>query len=139
MTEQELKKRRELQKFAEEIDFACVNLPYEDRYEIAKALTILGYQRIPEDSMVIKKSKLDLLVAQSERIIIDKDGNFINYAMYEGDKVLSKAEYRDYVSHEIAERIFHELMMKISFDGHTLGVWKHDVLELAKKYGVNII
>lgn len=47
MTEQELKKRRELQEFAMDIDFASVNLSTEDRYEIAKALMILGYQKIP--------------------------------------------------------------------------------------------
>lgn len=114
----------------------------QERYfynkSLAEVLTAKGWQKIPEDSIVIKKSQYDFVVAKSERIIIDKYGNFVDYAIYDGDKVLSKAEYRDYIAHEVAQHIFNELMMHVSFDGHTVGIWKNDVLKLAEKYGVDV-
>ena len=37
---------------------------------------------------------------------------------------------------DLAERIFADLFSKVSFDGHNVSVWKTDLIEVAKKYGV---
>ena len=38
---------------------------------------------------------------------------------------------------EIAEEIFKKLKGKVGFDGHNISVWKCDLVEIAKEYGVN--
>ena len=39
---------------------------------------------------------------------------------------------------EVAEDIFQRLYQHIKFDGHTVAVWKNDLLCIAKEYDVNL-
>ena len=39
---------------------------------------------------------------------------------------------------EVAEDVFKRLYQHIKFDGHTIGVWKNDLIEVAKEYGVSL-
>ncbi len=39
---------------------------------------------------------------------------------------------------EVAKDIFNRLYQHIKFDGHTVGVWKNDLLCIAKEYGVDL-
>jgi hypothetical protein len=38
---------------------------------------------------------------------------------------------------EVAEEIFKKLKSRVGFDGHNISVWKCDLVEIAKEYGVN--
>ena len=38
---------------------------------------------------------------------------------------------------DLVEQIFADLFSKVSFDGHNVSVWKNDLIEVAKKYGVD--
>lgn len=39
---------------------------------------------------------------------------------------------------EIAKEIFEKLYANIKFDGRTVSIWKNDLIEVAKEYGVNL-
>lgn len=39
---------------------------------------------------------------------------------------------------DIAKEIFEKLYANIKFDGHTVSVWKNDLIEAAKEYGVSL-
>ena len=64
-------------------------------YQIYKQL-----QQLEDD---IESGKLNYITR--ERIPIDKDGNFIDYAVYPTDRVLTKTEYRDYLIREVIKII----------------------------------
>ena len=38
----------------------------------------------------------------------------------------------------IAKEIFEKLYANIKFDGHTVSVWKNDLIEAAKDYGISL-
>lgn len=39
---------------------------------------------------------------------------------------------------DIAKEIFEKLYANIKFDGHTVSVWKNDLIEVAKDYGISL-
>ena len=39
---------------------------------------------------------------------------------------------------DVAKEIFEKLYANIKFDGHTVGVWKNDLIEAAKEYGISL-
>lgn len=39
---------------------------------------------------------------------------------------------------DIAKEIFEKLYTNIKFDGHTVSVWKNDLIEAAKEYGISL-
>lgn len=39
---------------------------------------------------------------------------------------------------DIAKEIFEKLYENIKFDGHTVSVWKNDLIEVAKEYGISL-
>lgn len=39
---------------------------------------------------------------------------------------------------DIAKEIFEKLYANIKFDGHTVSVWKNDLIEDAKEYGISL-
>lgn len=39
---------------------------------------------------------------------------------------------------DIAKEIFEKLYENIKFDGHTVSVWKNDLIEAAKEYGISL-
>ena len=39
---------------------------------------------------------------------------------------------------EAKDRIFKDLFSKVGFDGHNVSIFKNDLIEIAKKYGVTI-
>lgn len=39
---------------------------------------------------------------------------------------------------DIAKEIFEKLYANIKFDGHTVSVWKNDLIEAAKEYGISL-
>lgn len=39
---------------------------------------------------------------------------------------------------DIAKEIFEKLYANIKFDGHTVSVWKNDLIEAAKDYGISL-
>ena len=49
---------------------------------------------------------------------------------------LYKAGYRK--EDDVAKEIFEKLYSNIKFDGHTVSVWKNDLIEVAKEYGISI-
>ena len=51
-------------------------------------------------------------------------------------EVLYKAGYRK--EDDIAKEIFEKLYANIKFDGHTVSVWKNDLIEAAKEYGISL-
>ena len=49
---------------------------------------------------------------------------------------LYKAGYRK--EDDVAKEIFEKLYSNIKFDGHTASVWKNDLIEVAKEYGISL-
>lgn len=39
---------------------------------------------------------------------------------------------------DVAKEIFEKLYENIKFDGHTVSVWKNDLIEAAKEYGISL-
>ena len=39
---------------------------------------------------------------------------------------------------EARDRIFKDLFSKVGFDGHNVSIFKNELIEIAKKYGVTI-
>lgn len=39
---------------------------------------------------------------------------------------------------DVAKEIFEKLYENIKFDGHTVSVWKNDLIEVAKEYGISL-
>lgn len=39
---------------------------------------------------------------------------------------------------DVAKEIFEKLYANIKFDGHTVSVWKNDLIEVAKEYGISL-
>lgn len=39
---------------------------------------------------------------------------------------------------DVAKEIFENLYANIKFDGHTVSVWKNDLIEAAKEYGISL-
>ena len=39
---------------------------------------------------------------------------------------------------DVAKEIFEKLYANIKFDGHTVSVWKNDLIEAAKEYGISL-
>lgn len=39
---------------------------------------------------------------------------------------------------DVAKEIFEKLYAHIKFDGHTVSVWKNDLIEVAKEYGISL-
>ena len=39
---------------------------------------------------------------------------------------------------DIAKEIFEKLYANIKLDGHTVSVWKNDLIEAAKEYGISL-
>lgn len=72
-----------------------------------------NYRKIPENAVVLTREKYELIEAKSTRIPIDKDGNFIEYAIYDTDKVLTKPEYRDYVYNKARKETAKEILSYI--------------------------
>lgn len=75
-----------IKEMAEDIDFACVDLSKDTRLEVARALTVLNYRKIPENAVVLSKEELDelkqakiLLSFREETIKYLEDAN-IRYA-----------------------------------------------------------
>ena len=52
------------------------------------------------------------------------------------DQIMREQGYRK--DSEIAKEIFEKLYANIKFDGHTVGVWKNDLIEAAKEYGISL-
>lgn len=44
----------------------------------------------------------------------------------------------DYYNKETAEKIFTDLFAEVGFDGHNVVIYKNDLIEIAKKYGVEV-
>ena len=44
----------------------------------------------------------------------------------------------DYYDKETAEKIFADLFAEVGFDGHNVVIYKNDLIEIAKKYGVEV-
>lgn len=129
---------------------------------VAEALIRFGWIKPDKDSVVLSKEEYEHLKAKSTRIPIDKDGNFIEYAVYDTDRVLSKPEYRDYIyekgSKEMAEKILNKQYQECKtaeqdvlrargndkndayYKGFSLGMTntKMHIKELAKSLGVEI-
>lgn len=42
------------------------------------------------------------------------------------------------IRQSIAEEIFTKLYAHIKYDGHTVSVWKNDLISIAKQYGVDL-
>lgn len=74
-----------------------------------------------------------------QRIPIDKDGNFIDYAVYDTDNILSKAEYRDYVYQQAvkdtAKEIFDWLKEHLAPTPNGLRIFTTYIKE---RYGVEV-
>lgn len=47
-------------------------------------------------------------------------------------------EVENHKASDIAKEIFERLYQHIKFDGHTIGVWKNDLLCIAKEYGIDL-
>jgi len=53
------------------------------------------------------------------------------------DKEFIDAQHVDpQTEYTVAKKIFDELLANVKFDGHTVSVWKYDVLKLAAKFGI---
>lgn len=39
---------------------------------------------------------------------------------------------------DVAKEIFEKLYTNIKFDGHTVSIWKNDLIETAKEYGISL-
>ena len=51
-------------------------------------------------------------------------------------EALYKADYRK--EDDIAKEIFEKLYANIKFNGHTVSVWKNNLIEAAKEYGISL-
>lgn len=51
-------------------------------------------------------------------------------------EVLYEAGYRR--EDDVVKEIFEKLYANIKFDGHTVSVWKNDLIEASKEYGISL-
>lgn len=84
---------------------------------------------------------MDKEIKQIKQLLLSNDimrfGNIDNHqTATEVAKVLYEQGYRK--DSDIAKEIFERLHQHIKFDGHTVSVWKNDLLCIAKEYGVNL-
>ena len=43
-----------------------------------------------------------------------------------------------FIERNLAEEIFKRLFDMCHFDGHTVGIYKNEIIKLAKEYGINL-
>ena len=84
---------------------------------------------------------MDKEIEKIKKLLLSNDimrfGNIDNHqTATEVAKVLYEQGYRK-VS-DTAKEIFERLYHHIKFDGHTVAVWKNDLLCIAKEYGVSL-
>ena len=48
------------------------------------------------------------------------------------------SEIMNFIERNLAEEIFKRLFDMCHFDGHTVGVYKNEIIELAKEYGIDL-
>ena len=116
---------KQIEEMASDMDYGCTkrDLYPDDAKEIAKALYLLGYRKLPEDSVVLSRAKYEMLVACSS---------------YEG--VIGKLK-DEYIrgSKETAEKIFNSIFKLESYDdGWNELYYKDHIIQLAKQFGVEI-
>lgn len=46
-------KKKQIEEMASDIDYACVELTRDQRVEVARALTVLSYRKVPEDGVLL--------------------------------------------------------------------------------------
>lgn len=84
---------------------------------------------------------MDKEIKQIKQLLLSNDimrlGNIDNHqTATKVAKVLYEQGYRK--DSDIAKEIFERLHQHIKFDGHTVSIWKNDLLCIAKEYGVNL-
>ena len=65
----------------------------------------------------------------------DENGKFNCLSVYNAE-LLYNAGYRK--EDDVAKEIFEKLYANIKFDGCTVSVWKNDLIEAAKEYGISL-
>lgn len=64
----------------------------------------------------------------------ETDAKTVDYD-YVAEKMVAKGYRKE---DDIAKEIFEKLYANIKFDGHTAGLWKNDLIEAAKEYGIGL-
>ena len=67
-------------------------------------------------------------------ITYDKETNGIDFDAT-AEKMLTEGYCKEA---DVAKEIFEKLYANIKFDGHTVSVWKNDLIEAAKEYGISL-
>ena len=65
---------------------------------------------------------------------IETDEKTVDYD-YVAEKMVAKGYCKEA---DVAKEIFEKLYANIKFDGHTVSVWKNDLIEAAKEYGISL-
>ena len=112
--------QKQLNEMASDMDYGCVkhDLWPEDAKEIAKALIILGYQKVSTDDIVISKQEYELLKVQP-------DCDFCEGFLRKQTEQLA------------AEKILNDLWKERNAIGQLMILEEH-LKEKAKEFGVEI-
>lgn len=129
--------KQQIKEMASDIDYACTkkDLYPSDTKEIAKALYLLGYRKIPEDSVVLTKKEYETLMdikalqTQVEESLSNISNEDIANIEQQARKETAKEILKGLISN-ISEIKYDAVCEKI--------VYIDDIKELAKQYGVEV-
>lgn len=110
----------------------------KEMYEQGKFDALADLEK--DGKVVLSKEEYEHLKAKSTRIPIDQDGNFIEYAVYDTDKVLSKTEYKDYIYNKARKEAVKEALQELyeQIDEKTPKWVKVQIEMIAKRNGVEV-
>lgn len=90
-------------------------------YVVGEKLWEKNYRPIPEDSVTISVSELNNISYQSYV-------RGVNFAGQTLEQQKLKAQ----------QKLFDTIMSKVGFDGHSVSVYKNELLEIAKDFGLEV-
>lgn len=90
-------------------------------YVVGEKLWEKNYRPIPEDSVTISRSELNSISYQAYV-------RGINFARKVHEQQVLWAQ----------QKLFSAIMAKVGFDGHSVSVYKNELLEIAKDFGLEV-
>lgn len=89
---------------------------------------------IPKEQLAREKREAVMSAYLELCITYDKETNGIDF-----DATAEKMVAEGYCKEDdVAKEIFEKLYANIKFDGHTVSVWKNDLIGAAKEYGISL-
>lgn len=132
---------KQIEEMARDMDYGCVkrDLYPDDAKEIAKALYLLGYRKIPENAVVLTREEYERQQKNNEDF--DKFArSIIDIRMQNGNKIATFKDLQDYIELQVKQgnkETARKLLQKIR--SYTLDKevgMKYLLGKLEKEYGV---